>query len=292
MRATAVLGVAALLVAAPVATAMAQHDHGGGGSDAPESVEIGYSNYAPARVDVLTGSSVMWSNTSARVHTVTAEDGSFDSGRVAIGQDFHHGFARPGAFPYYCRLHPTIRGEVDVSDLLLDPQPESAAPGRSYAVGGRSSLPAGTAVSVEGDSGSGYAAVASTEVDSSGRFSVTVTPSATTRYRAVSGSSFSPPVELVVVDHAVRATGVRHGRSVVVSAVVTPAAHGATVVLQVRSRERFGWWPTRRARLGHSSSARFVLHAPRRVRARVVLTRSDGATPLAVSPVVLVAAAR
>jgi plastocyanin len=289
MRALAVLGVAALLAGAPAATA--QHSHGDDESALGE-VEIGYSSYTPAHLDVLTGSKVMWSNSSARVHTVTAEDGSFDSGRVAVGQDFMHGFSRAGAYPYYCRLHPTIRGEVDVSDLLLDPQPESAAPGRSYPIGGRSSLPAGTAVSVEGDAASGYEEVASTEVDSSGRFSVMVTPWATTRYRAVSGSSASPAVELEVVDHAVRAVAARHGRAVVVAAVVTPAARGQTVVLQVRSRERFGWWPTRRTRLGQSSSARFVLHTPRRVRARVVLTRSDGATPLAVSPVVLVPASR
>jgi plastocyanin len=284
----ALLALVALLAFAPAA--VAQHEHS---SDAgPGEVAIGYSDYSPPQLSVLTGSTVMWRNDSARVHTVTAEDGSFDSGRVAIGQEFTHGFSQPGSYPYYCRLHPTIRGRVEVSDLLLDPQPESAAPGRSYAVGGRSSLPAGSSVSLEGDSGSGFASVGSAEVDSGGRFSVTVTPASTTRYRAVSGSSVSPVVSLVVVDHSVRALGVRHGRAVVVSGVVTPAAPGLTAVLQVRSREHFGWWPTRRARLGRRSSARFVLHTPRRVRARVALTRSDGATVLAVSPSVTVAALR
>ena len=281
--------VAALLALAPAP--MGQHGHGeGSGSGAPDAVEIGYSSYAPPHLDVLTGSTVRWSNSSARVHTVTAEDGSFDSGRVAAGQQFARGFSRAGMYPYYCRLHPTIRGEVSVSDLLLDPQPESAAPGRSYEVGGRSSLPAGTTVSLQGDSGSGYSEVASAEVDTTGRFSATVTPSQTTRYRAASGRSVSPPVELVVVDHSVHVIGSRPGGSVVVSAAVTPAARGQAVVLQVRSRERFGWWPTRRAHLGPASSARFVLHTRRPVRARVVLTRSDWATPLAISPVVLVRA--
>lgn len=288
MRRGAALAALALGASSFAPAALAQHEHSDSG---PSEVSIGYADYSPPQLSVLTGSTVMWHNESSRVHTVTAEDGSFDSGRVAIGQEYSHGFDRPGAYPYYCRLHPTIRGRVEVSDLLLDPQPESAAPGRSYPIGGRSSLPAGTSVWVQGDSGGGYADVGTATVDGDGRFSVTVRPRVTTRYRAVTRTSESPPVELVVVDHSVTARGVRHGRAVVVGATVRPAAPGQTVVLQVRSRERFGWWPTRRARLGRGSSARFVLHTRRRVRARVVLTRSDGATPLAYSRAVVVPAA-
>jgi plastocyanin len=272
-----------------VNVAPAQHQHGSDPGAA--RVAIGYSDYRPARLDVLTGSTVMWTNGSSRQHTVTAEDDSFDSGRIATGQDFSRQFDAPGAYPYYCRLHPTIRGSVDAHDLLLDPQPESAAPGRSYPLSGRAALPPGTQVSIEADSGAGFAEVASAEVEVSGEFSASVTPATTTRYRAVSGSASSPPVELVVVDHTVSARGVRRGRSVVVSALVSPPAHGQTVVLQVRSRERFGWWPERRRRLDHASRARFVLKTRRRVRARVALTRADGATPLAYSPAFIVRAA-
>ncbi len=64
---------------------------------------------------------------------------------------------------------------------------------------------------------------------------------------------------------------------------VTPPGHGGTVVLQLRLRDRFGWWPVKRAELDHHGHARFKLRTPRRVRARVVLTLADGATPLAVS---------
>jgi plastocyanin len=290
MTRRAALAVAVSLSGGSVAYAAMEHDHGV--STGQPAVAIGYADYKPSHLDVLTGSTVMWSNSSSRVHTVTAVDQSFDSGRVARGKGFSHGFPVSGAYPYYCRLHPTIRGEVDAHDLLLDPQPESAAPGRSYPIGGRAALPEGTTVSIQGDSGAGYTETATATVDAAGRFSAAVAPAQTTRYRAVSGSSTSPPVELLVVDRTVRATGARRGPAVVVSAVVEPAAHGQTVVLQVRSRERFGWWPQRRARLSHASRARFVLHTRRRVRARVVLTRSDGATPLAFSRALVVRAAR
>jgi plastocyanin len=289
MRAVAVV-VALLLLAASAAEAAMEHDHGNAGS---ADVSIEYASYKPRRLDVLMGDTVTWTNTSVRAHTVTAEDQSFDSGRVNGGERFVRTFDATGAYPYYCRLHPTIRGEVDAHELLLDPQPETAAPGRSYELSGRAALSEGTEVSIEGDSGSGFGQVASAQVGTDGSFSAMVTPTRTTRYRAVSGSESSPPVELLVIDHRVRAVGVRHGRAVVVGATVSPAAHGQTAVLEVRSRERFGWWPTRRARLNQHSSVRFVLHTARRVRARVVLTRSDGATVLAQSrPVVVRAAPR
>jgi plastocyanin len=286
----ALVAVAAALAGTSVADAAMEHEHGGGGASAEASVSIEYASYKPRQMDVLTGDTVTWTNESARGHTVTAEDGSFDSGRVNVGERFMHSFPAAGAYPYYCRLHPTIRGEVDAHQLLLDPQPEYASPGRSFPLGGRAALPEGSDVSIEGDSGSGYAPVASATVDADGSFSATVTPSRTTRYRAVNGSEASPPVELLVIDHRVRATGVRHGRAVVVGATVSPPSHGMTAVLQVRSREHFGWWPTRRARLNHHSSARFVLHTTRRIRARVVLTRADGATVLAQSRPVVVRA--
>jgi plastocyanin len=290
MRA-AVVGVAAVLLGGPAAHAAMEHDHGSAGEPRAE-VAIEYASYKPGHLDVLVGETVMWTNESARAHTVTAEDRSFDSGRVNLRERFAHSFETSGAYPYYCRLHPTIRGEVDAHELLLDPQPETAAPGRSYELSGRATLPEGSDVSIEADSGSGFAPVASAQVDADGGFSAMVTPERTTRYRAVSGSESSPPVELLVIDHRVRAVAVRHGGAVVVGATVTPAAHGQRVVLQVRSRERFGWWPTRRGRLNHHSSVRFVLHTARRVRARVVLTRADGATVLAQSRQLAVPAAR
>jgi hypothetical protein len=77
---------------------------------------------------------------------------------------------------------------------------------------------------------------------------------------------------------------------VAVAADVAPATPGGTVVLQARLRERFGWWPLRTARLDRRSHARFVITMPKAHALRVLLTLRDGATPLAVSPVVRVRA--
>jgi plastocyanin len=293
MRRPLLIGVAAAAVLLGGTAAEAAMDHAMDGAT-PQGAEVSmqYAAFAPVHVDVLAGDEVMWTNTSARAHTVGADDGSFDSERVAVGGTYERSFDAAGTYLYHCRLHPTMRGAVDAHTLLLDPQPETAAPGRSYPLPGRAALPAGTSVTIEGDSGGGFRDGGSATVGADGRFSATVAPAASTTYRAVHEGEASPPVDLLVLDHRVRARARRHGRAVVVSAAVSPVSHGQIVVLQLRLRERFGWWPVRRARLDHHSHARFVIHTRRRVAARVVLTRADAATELARSAVLRLTALR
>jgi hypothetical protein len=73
------------------------------------------------------------------------------------------------------------------------------------------------------------------------------------------------------------------GRSSSLRVHVDPANPGARVALQLKLRERFGWWTIARARLDQRSDARFVNSRKKRVWARVVLTQSDGWTILAAS---------
>jgi plastocyanin len=47
-------------------------------------------------------------------HTVTAEDGSFESGPIESGQTRALLFAKPGTFPFHCTPHPFMKGEVIV----------------------------------------------------------------------------------------------------------------------------------------------------------------------------------
>jgi hypothetical protein len=242
--------------------------------------------FAPTHVDVVAGDTVTWSNDSVRKHTVTAQDGTWTSAEVFAGEEYAHAFDRAGTALYYCRIHPFMRGEVDVHSVLLTAPAEPGAPRRPYTLAGRSSLPAGTAVTVEGDDGSGFRPVASTTVGDDGAFHAPVVPAATTRYRAVAGGETSPDVQLLVLDRHVTATSTRGERRTVVRVRVDPASPHATVVLQLHLRERFGWWPVRTQRLGHDSRTTFALKlGHRRLRARAVLTLADGATPLASSDV-------
>ena len=71
-----------------------------------------------------------------------------------------------------------------------------------------------------------------------------------------------------------------------------PGSPGATVVLQLFLREHFGWWPVSTRKLDRGSHASFRVGSRGAVRARVVLTMADGATPLAVSPTLRLPPAR
>ena len=245
LRAIAAAAAAAAVLLAPAA---------GLGDEPAPRVSIEFGDYSPATIDVLAGETVDWTNDSERKHTVTDDGGAYDSGVVFPGDSFHARFDKPGAFPYHCRLHPYIRGAVDVWTLLLDRPPASAQAGQPFPLSGRADLPADATVSVEGDNGSGFHPVAKTTV---GPDSITV-----------------------------RARRGRH--SSVVNILVTPAAPRATVVLQLHLRERFGWWPVAQAKLDKHSRARFVVRLRRAVSARARLTLPDGATPLATSSLVRV----
>jgi len=282
-RAAPALAAAALAIGA--ATASAQIEHGGHGMhDAPAAgVSMSASAYAPADIDVLVGDTVRWRNDSVRDHTVNADDGTWSSARLGIRDTYSHRFDDAGSVPYYCRLHVFMRGVVNVRRILLDAPREPGAPGRAYALRGRAALPAGTPVTIEADAGTGFQPAAQTTVDADGTFESDVVPSTSATYRAVSGSEASPSAPLIVLDRKLTASGRTRGRRVTVSASVAPASPGATVVLQLRLKERFGWWPVARAKVDHHSRARFSLRLGRRYPARVALTLADGATQLALS---------
>jgi plastocyanin len=270
----------------------ADHDMGmgvGAGAGAP-AVHIDFAALSPGHVDIVAGQSVTWTNDSARVHTVTADDASFDSGRITSSQMFSHHFTAAGEAAYHCVLHPFIQGTVGVHDLLLEPPPAAASPKRPFVLEGRASsaLATGTAVSLQADRGAGFAPVAAATVRADGTFAATFVPTTTATYRAVAGAVTSPPLELLVLDRRIALTVRRASGAIVVRARVTPASQGAHVALQLFLPERFGWWPARRARLNGASSARFSVRTHRHLQARVVLTLPDGATRLAVSRTVRV----
>jgi plastocyanin len=280
-RSALLLGAALAALAGPAAAPAMDGPMAGeeGGADAA----ILFDAYAPPRLDVLAGDTVRWTNRSVRAHTVAADDGTWASGRLLPRGAFSRRFDAPGTVTYFCTLHTFMRGEVDVHTALLDAPAEAGAPGRAYTLRGRAALASGASVAIEADDGAGFRAVASATVDERGAFAVDVVPRTTMTYRVVAGEEASPPVQLLVLDRRLRASARGGGRHVLVSANVAPSSPGADVVLQLRLRDRFGWFPVAHARLDGSSRARLRVALRHRVPARVVLTLSDGATPLAIS---------
>jgi plastocyanin len=269
-----IAAVIAIWVAAAVAIAPGRADA------ATDPVTVEYQSFLPGAIDALPGDTIRWSNNGGRTHTVTADDGTFDSGDLLVGKQFTWSFTAPGMYMYHCAIHRGMVGEVDVRLVTLDPVPSGAvAAGRSVHLQGRTSDP-GVPVSIERDAGDGFEPATSVSPQSDGTWETDVIATSTGQYRAAVDGGFSETRRLLVVARQVRV----HVTGRYVSVQVLPKAPHARVALQLHLRDRFGWWPQRRARLNSASRARFVIHHP--VRARVALLGRDGWTALALSRVV------
>lgn len=86
-----------VVLLAPATEAVAQ--------DAGSGVSVQDEVFSPPMTHVNPGGSLSWSNDGVEQHTITADDGSFDSGPLDPGQTFQVTFANPGSYPYYCSIH-------------------------------------------------------------------------------------------------------------------------------------------------------------------------------------------
>jgi plastocyanin len=73
-------------------------------------------SFAPIEIHVTPGTSLQWTNGSVLGHTVTSDDGWFDSGLVNPGESFIMTFDTPGVYQYYCAPHgsPGLNGMAGV----------------------------------------------------------------------------------------------------------------------------------------------------------------------------------
>ena len=125
--APAVLG-AALALAACGGSADNTTGGGGGGCNAsagsataaqtvklvPDPNTIGA--FDPKTVSVKVGQAVEWDwQDPSNSHTVTADNGSFDSGLCSQGTKFAFTFTTAGTFTYKCTIHAGMQGTVTVS---------------------------------------------------------------------------------------------------------------------------------------------------------------------------------
>jgi len=69
-------------------------------------------HFEPNQVDVKLGDRVKWENQDIFTHTVTAEDGSFDSGPIAPGESWTLTATHKGRIAYHCRPHPNMSAEL------------------------------------------------------------------------------------------------------------------------------------------------------------------------------------
>ena len=73
-------------------------------------------SFSPRELRIKKGDTVTWTNTDERDHTVTADDGSFKSGKLSDGATFRQKFEKSGRYKYHCDYHPRMKATVVVED--------------------------------------------------------------------------------------------------------------------------------------------------------------------------------
>jgi plastocyanin len=262
-----------LVVAAALALALPSS-----GSSRVAQVYVQFSAVGPSQLDVLPGQTVRWTNVSDRTHTITSDDRLFDSGDLPGGSNFSFTFPSVGTYRYHCTIHPAITGEIDVRRLTLDGLPTAAVPkGDRVEFDGVSADPR-QAISIQRRlDGGRFTTIGQAHVAANGRWSATLSATATGDYRAISGRGASETRRLLVSDRHVAVRATRR----VLHITVTPSAPYAHFLVEEYLRDRFGWWPVSSGQTDYVSEAQVRVHRPARV--RVVLFDKDGWTPIATS---------
>ena len=70
--------------------------------------------FGPATLTIRVGAAVTWVNNDGDLHTVTSTQGLFASPGLDSGDTFAYRFTAPGTYPYFCALHPHMKGTIIV----------------------------------------------------------------------------------------------------------------------------------------------------------------------------------
>lgn len=79
---------------------------------AGHTVQIKGMKFNPARLSVAVGDTITFTNGDSSRHTATALDGSFDTGRLAVGKRATVKIVAAGKHDFKCTIHPSMKGSV------------------------------------------------------------------------------------------------------------------------------------------------------------------------------------
>ncbi|MBX6380129.1 plastocyanin [Thermoflavifilum aggregans] len=88
----------------------------GGNSGGSSGNIISISNYSfsPSSLTIAKGTTIKWTNQDPVTHTVTEDNGKFDSGNLPYGQSYSYTFSDTGTYHYHCSIHTYMKGTIVV----------------------------------------------------------------------------------------------------------------------------------------------------------------------------------
>ncbi len=113
-------GVLVILLAAITFISCSKSSYNSGNM-APATASVSIKNMAfnPGSLSVTAGTMVTWNNSDTTLHAVIADDGSFNSGNIAIGAVYTRVFNSAGTFTYHDGLHPETTGKIVVTAAVV-----------------------------------------------------------------------------------------------------------------------------------------------------------------------------
>lgn len=104
-----------LVVAMLAVSVLACKKSNNNNSTSSPTIYMKNSTFSSANVQVSTGSTVMWNNDDTKVHTVTADNNSFNSGDIQPGSTFSFTFKTAGTFAYHDSHNSAMTGIIVVA---------------------------------------------------------------------------------------------------------------------------------------------------------------------------------
>jgi plastocyanin len=120
-RTTRLLGVALATLALTVALGACGSSSKSSASSSTSSAATGATitihnfMFSPATLGVTAGTTVTVKNTDSTDHTVTALDGSFDTGPIHSGKTATFTVSKAGTVKYHCNIHNYMMGTIQVT---------------------------------------------------------------------------------------------------------------------------------------------------------------------------------
>jgi plastocyanin len=96
-------------------------------ADSPGEVTIQDFAFAPADLQVNVGDLVTWTNSDPTAHTVTADEGAFDSGSISGDGTFEFTFDTAGEFTYHCEFHTGMTATITVGEGATVPEDDGGS---------------------------------------------------------------------------------------------------------------------------------------------------------------------
>ena len=80
------------------------------------SIQTTISGFAfEPKITIAAGQTIVWTNKDSVPHTVTSDNGAWDSGDINSGATYKLTLDKPGTYTYHCMHHPYMTGTIVVT---------------------------------------------------------------------------------------------------------------------------------------------------------------------------------